>query len=729
MNSANSSDLTTDPRTIPSNPYFCWALPVLRYLWTQAPKRGLTYYSGLLLVLLLWIVPKAFETGNQQMTGQPQRQTEQRVPSSIALPLAVIAAAGAGFVAEKLNEYSVILDAEQEALSERAIEVEAANTSVRRTKLNADVAHTQHQIYEALPVAVAAQLRPAPQQRRQSAEEEAKDLADSIAGNLKVKGKEAMAEGTASDTTASLIPFTLSQDQYSPNSDGVGYTASYGTIIAASDHKTCRYYRANIRGKDSLCIDLKNEASYCGLPIVDLADDIARDDKTCFLIGITGSGKSQLTARTISLAHQRKPLTDGAVITHKSPNKKQGEVFNYAGLETSDEYWIVAGEATGSYELEQEIEALKSFVYRAIGDLKNGRSYESPSLLVIDEYGNGLEAIGIISQGLVADGHKPIASQLSALYESCVRKIITQGNSNGVRALITSHDSINDELNMSVGQRRNARFVFLGRGAELDSIETTLDPTRKMMTPDESAELRALVSQYKAAHRAMRSPDNVVLALTNVASAGWRLVIVSQDLHVDRIGFTATNPPKGSIGYTSDDATSFAAATEDVAAEDTVTDDDDLVASDSPDPMAKAKAELDALWNINTFSENDDVSQFLTVNDRNTNDTDDHGSASTDKQERDDGTLANEALIGGTAPSWMTYKDFDYLLGKLRDKLATPDGLPVSRFRIDLKPYHGPDGLERLKAALTWLEEAQIIEMETEKPFKLYFLGTEHFED
>ena len=724
MNSANSSDLPTDPHTMPSNPYFCWALPVLQHLWTQAPKRGLTYYGGLLLVLLLWIAPKAFETGNQQTTSQPQQQTEQRVPSSVALPLAIIAAAGAGFVAEKLNEYSVILDAEQEALSDRAIEVEAANTSVRRTKLNADVAHTQHQIYEALPVAVAAQLRPAPQQRQQSAEEEAKDLADSIAGNLKVKDKETTTQGIATDTTS-----TPSQAQYSPNSDAVGHTASYGVTIAIGDHKEYRYYQGSIRGKASLCIDLNKEDSYCGLPIIDLADDIARDDKTCFLIGITGSGKSQLTARTIGLAHQRKPLTDGAVITHKSPNKKQGEVFNYAGLETSDEYWIVAGEATGSYELEQEIEALKSFVYRAIGDLKNGRSYESPSLLVIDEYGNGLEAIGIISQGLVADGHKPIASQLTALYESCVRKIITQGNSNGVRALITSHDSINDELNMSVGQRRNARFVFLGRGAELDSIETTLDPTRKMMTPDESAELRALVSQYKAAHRAMRSPENVVLALTNVASAGWRLVIVSQDLHVDRIGFTATNPPKGSIGYTSDDATSFTAATEDVAAEDTVTDDDDLVASDSPDPMAKAKAELDALWNINTFSENDDVSQFLTVNDRNTNDTDDHGSASTKEQERDDGTLANEALIGGTAPSWMTYKDFDYLLGKLRDKLATPDGLPVSRFRIDLKPYHGPDGLERLKEALTWLEEAQIIEMETDKPFKLYFLGTEHFED
>ena len=402
MNPATSSDLTSLPTA--SNPYFGWALPMLRYVWTQAPKRGLTCYGGLLLVLLLWIAPKAFETGSKQVNIQPQSQTEplvephsepykepygaQHMPSSVALPIAIIAAAGAGFVAEKLTEYSVILSVEQDAVSEQAVELDAANTSVRRTRLKADVAHTQHQIYEALPPTVAAQLRPTPKQQRQSAEEEARDLANAIAGNLKVKGKNTTPEDTVTGNTlgnttspttsadSAPSPANTSPDPQAMDLQATGHTASCGVTIAAGNPEDYRYYQGNIRGKKSLCIDLNNARSYCGLPIVDLADDIARNDKTCFFIGITGSGKSQLTARTIGLAHKRKPLTDGAVITHKSPNKRQGEVFNYAGLEASDEYWIVAGEAIGSYELHQEIADLKSFVARAIGDLKHGRSYD-----------------------------------------------------------------------------------------------------------------------------------------------------------------------------------------------------------------------------------------------------------------------------------------------------------------------------------------------------------------
>ena len=695
----------------PGNPYFGWMGPMLMWIWTKAPKRGLKYYSFALLVLALCVLPKGLE--KRDASGNLTRH----VPSAVALPVAILAAGGAGYMAYKLEEYAATLAGEREAFEIDYIELDTAQTTLRRTQRKADVAYAQHQIYQALPPEVAAEVKP---KQPTSVEpiEDSKLLADALSGNLKlkVKGKEDADEKRAES------------DSVKPDSH---HTASGGLKIAAEKKSHFRYFKGKIRGKAVSCIDLTSVDSYCGVPVVDLAEDIARDDKTTFLIGITGSGKSQLTARTIGLAHERKPLTDGAVITHKSPNKQDGEVFNYAGLEDSDEYWIVAGEGNNAYEHQQEIERLESFIGRAIADLKSGRSAESPSLLVIDEYGNGLVAIDIISNGLVAEGLKPVAAQLEAYYSNCVRKIITQGNSNKVRGLITSHDSINDELKMSVGQRRNARFVYLGRGSELDSIETALDPSRKMMSKYEAAELNALVSQYKAAHRQMGSPENVVLALTNVASVGWRLAIVSQELDVPRINATAVNPPKHSIGYAGDGDTQLMPKlkqpepeTESPKLNEKINDDKEKREM-QPINLDEQRAALDRLWHVPIDDEN--------LPARTETEQPAAESAATESIDVDKHTKAKESdFIGGTAPGWMTYGDFSYLMEKLRQHLATPDGMSLALFRNKLWLYRdseGIDGLARLTEALRWLEENKIVELEQEKPYRVYYLGIDHLED
>ena len=701
----------------PDNPYFGWMGPVLMWIWTKTPKRGLKYYSFALLVLALCVLPKGLEKRNAN--GELMRH----VPSAAALPVAILAAGGAGYIASKFEEYAAMLDGEREALEVDYIELDTAQTTLRRTQRKADVAFGQHQIYKALPPEVAAEVKP---KQPTSVEpiEDSKLLADALSGNLKlkVKGKESSEKNPADDNSTDLEP--TNPDSY--------HTASGGLKIASEPRSRFRYFKGSVRGKAVSCIDLSAVDSYCGVPVVDLAEDIARDDKTTFLIGVTGSGKSQLTARTIGLAHQYKPLTDGAVITHKSPNRKDGEVFNYAGLEDSDEYWIVAGEGNSTYEHEKEIERLRSFVGRAFADLKSGRSAESPGLLVIDEYGNGLVAIDIISNGLVSEGKKPVGTQLEAYYSNCVRKINTQGNSNKVRGLITSHDSINDELKMSVGERRNARFVYLGRGSELDSIETVLDPSRKMMSKYEAAELNALVSQYKGAHRQMGSPENVVLALTNVASVGWRLVIVSQNLDVPRINATATNPPKHSIGYAGDGDTQLmpklkrpAPDTDSPDPKDKEIKDDEQETEMKPINLDAHRAALDRLWNISTDDEN--------LPARTETEPPSAEPSATAPIDIDKHANAKESdFIGGTAPGWMTYGDFSYLMEKLQQHLATPDGMSLALFRNKLWLYRdseGIDGLARLTEALNWLEENEIVELEVEKPHRVYYLGIDHLKD
>ena len=735
MRSATPTDSLTTFTHNPDNPYFGWIGPVLIWCWTKAPKRGLKYYSFALFVLLLCVLPKGLE--KRDANGNLTRH----LPSAVALPVAILAAGGAGYIASKFEEYAATLAGESEALEVHAIELDTAQTTLRRTQQKADVAFAQHQIYRALPAEVAKEVRPK-QPTNVEPIEDSQLLADAISGNLKlkVKGKENADEGADGDRTEartdnSTIPKSTNTGNY--------HTASGGLRIAAEPRSRFDYFPGEVRGKKVSCIDLSSVDSYCGIPVVDLAEDIARDDKTTFLIGITGSGKSQLTARAIGLAHQYKPLTDGAVITHKSPNRRDGEVFNYAGLEDSDEYWIVAGEGSSAYEHQQEIERLESFVNRAYANLKHGRSAESPSLLVIDEYGNGLVAINIISDGLVAEGKKPVSTQLEAYYGNCVRKINTQGNSNKVRGLITSHDSITEELNMSVGERRNARFVYLGRGSQLDSIELTLDPTRKMMSKYEAAELNTLVSQYKTAHRQMGSPENVVLALTNVASVGWRLVIVSQNLEVPRINATAVNPPKNSIGYVGDGDIQLMPKLKRPAPEPEPTDladeeettDEEYRNDMQPASLDEQITTLNKLWDIPTNSENGSTGLEIEQLEPETI-TPEPAVLDTviDSGEMSDrhANAKQSDFIGGSAPSWMTYGDFSYLMEKLQQHLATPDGMTLALLRNKLWLYRdseGIDGLTRLTEALRWLEKDKIVEMESEKPYRVYYLGIDHLKD
>ncbi|MEO1444797.1 MAG: hypothetical protein AAFV46_00915 [Cyanobacteria bacterium J06635_11] len=686
------------------------------FIWVKLPKRGLKYYAAFWVMVFLWLSPKIIES---------RSNPAQPVPPLAGFATAVLAAGGFGFLASKFEDYHHALTDERLQHSTLTVETRAADRAVRKSHLSADVTYKQHQLLQQLPPEVAAQLKPA--NPEPTSKEDAEDLANKLIAGMDRPSTRSANSGTAGEA----------DERLEPDAEGTAFTASADLNITADDRKAYQYFQGKIRGKAVLCIKLGDASHYCGVPIEDVARAIARDDKTVFLIGVTGVGKSLMTARAIGLAHTYRPLTDCLVMTHKTPNHADGEVFNYAGMENANrdtDYFEFAAEGDEIPDLLSEKESLLTFIRRIVSALKTGKPVDAPMLAVIDEYGNGLGAIKDWGAGMAAKNKSDSSSSLLASYKRVVRKTITQGNSNHVRALITSHSSVSEELEMNVDQRRNARFVYLGRGGELDSIESVLDASRKMMSSDEASELRTVLAQYKAAHRAMKSPENVVVALTNVGSVGWRLVVVSQNLQVERIEHTASNPPDGAIGFTHGDPLPettpgyLPSIAEELNPMDAQTPDDTPANSteatmknnSSTDPLATTRADLDRLLGAaipEQFTAHPEIEQT--------------GAGFPGSPDLFAGGRepADDDLLGKPAPDWMTHADFHYLLNRLEDKVATSDGLLLSHFSNGAWPYKTSGGRHnpaRLLEALRFFEQSKIVTIHDDGIKRLYFHGTDH---
>lgn len=309
-----------------------------------------------------------------------------------------------------------------------------------------------------------------------------------------------------------------------------------------------------IRGERKRCIRFGERKKYCGLPITDVSNWVARDNYSLLLIGPSGAGKTILLEHCIKNTQEHNSLVDMFGVTHKGRNIAAGEKLHYAGLEQCKDFLEYSATDSDGHRFISNGHELRRLLSRLLDSLHHGSTH--PTIALIDEVNNGHKAVNRLKRivksqwdaekaATVRGGEKPTRPELLDIadeYAEAISFAFTQGQSKNFRLWMIAHDNTNDALQMPHGEKLSARYLALTRDGQDAAFLRTFQDDRFIPDDEIRAELKAKYTAFKKAHKKMGSPANVVVCVTNVGGKGWQLVVLPQYEPVEAIEFNAVNP-------------------------------------------------------------------------------------------------------------------------------------------------------------------------------------------
>ena len=320
--------------------------------------------------------------------------------------------------------------------------------------------------------------------------------------------------------------------------------------LPASDYRF--YTRPNPQtGVEERCVSLQGHTHYAGVPIVNLAAEMAQESRSCIGVGSTGTGKSELIKQAIAAQHSIDETTDFTVFAHKSANSARGEKLNYCGLENSKDCYVLTASMNGPV-----LEAAATAVYHRLLALQGVMEAGSqvPSVLVIDQVNQGILAaekaerwISRQNEGLKKEEQYTPYPHLAETYSEDLATILVDGREKLVKTWAFGHANTNKALGLDQQIKENVFYIGLGRANNYSAVANPLKDNRFIEAQQDRDRLRQDLETYLKAHREYGSPVNVVLAITDCGNLGWRLVVLSQLEKAEPIPLGFTNPPKNGI--------------------------------------------------------------------------------------------------------------------------------------------------------------------------------------
>lgn len=475
---------------------------IAAYLWETLPKRAIVYYTGLIGGLVLWLWPLG---------------TSIRPAYKLAL---LIGAAGVvAAAADSLENFQDELDDHREKnVARRAITLQNAESVELSTQY---VAATQKRLASnsTLPIhLVEADLAEPPQGEAAAASDD-----DGFAEF--VKGAEAM------------------RSELDPSEVEGGAAALVAAGVKALPAQTLKFgTRTNPRTKQKeRVVDLTGHTSYCGLPIVDLAHEIAIDARGCLVVAPTGCGKSELQKRSIRAQWEYNPQTNFTIFAHKNRNQKTGEGLDFAGMEDTKDLFVFTASQRGEKLLSAALD-LKARLQSIDSWIDTG--CEVPHVVVIDQTNQGIVAAANAQREASLREDYEVLASFENDYVSTLRTGLIDGRTQLVKIWSFAHANTNEALGIGHQFKTNVSYTGMGRAGNYSAVSSPLktkfyvddDETRKQLLID--------LATYLEAHKQNQSPVNVVVALTNAGHDGWRLIVLPQPEAVQPIDFSATNPSK-----------------------------------------------------------------------------------------------------------------------------------------------------------------------------------------
>lgn len=467
--------------------------------YKAAPKRPIALYGSLLVALMLWIIPIRY-----------QLRTWFTLSTTI-LAAAMVAGAKTGL--ERWQDE--LEDAEDDQAYSKAVRRQAIQ-QVTTTQRYTEATAARLQVSGILPDHLKEGDLVDPQVAKQADFDDFKQMMG-------------LRDKPGADTPA------LPDDT---NDDGV---------VAASPSKYRFFKRKNAQSSTTeRCVDLNGHTHYAGLPIVDVALEMAKESRGCIGVGPTGTGKSQLLKQAIAAQDRLCPATDFTVFAHKSSNQSRGERLDYCGLEDSDDLYLLTASMNGP-RLEEAATRFHQRLISLQGIMERGS--QVPSVVVIDQINQGIKAANkaerqaarLAAEDEEGDGYYPY-KHLEEIYKDDLSTMLVDGREKCVKAWVFGHANTNEALGLGHQIKENVFYLGLGRDGIYSAVLNPLKNDRFIAVTAERQHLIATFQEYITAHKEYGSPVNVVLALTNCGHEGWRLVVLPQLSDPDPITLGVTNP-------------------------------------------------------------------------------------------------------------------------------------------------------------------------------------------
>ena len=315
-----------------------------------------------------------------------------------------------------------------------------------------------------------------------------------------------------------------------------------GVTDTGNEGKYRVFFRKNAQtGQRERCIDLKGHTHYAGLPIVNVAEEMARESRGCIGIGPTGTGKSELLKQAISAQQRVDETSDFSVFAHKSANTARGETLDYCGLENSQDLYLLTASMSGEV-LSDAAANLYSRLKVLDGLMEAGSKV--PSVVVIDQVNQGLVAAEKAErQGARSEEDDIPFPYLTETYKESLCTLLVDGREKGIKAWVFGHANTNEALGMAHQIKENVFYLGLGRDGIYSAITNVLKDDRFIAIAPIRKALAEKLETYLQAHKQHGNPVNIVLAITNCGSEGWRLVVLPQLPPPEPITLGVTNPP------------------------------------------------------------------------------------------------------------------------------------------------------------------------------------------
>lgn len=472
---------------------------MLRTVYTAAPKRAMVLYGAILLGLLLWFVPVRY-----------------KFRPWLSLTLTTLAATLVAGAQTSLERWQDEIEAqEEEAAYQKALHrtaVEAVHTTQQYAKVQA----ARLEATEGLPHYLL----------------EA-DLVDPvIAEQAEFREFKRMMGGEDTNTS-------IEEDSNAPwagdkNGDGLAPQPK-GTL------KFSQVYNKKKRKKE-LHVDLTGHSHYAGVPIVNLAQEMATESRGCIGVGPTGTGKSTLLRHAIAAQYAIDETTDFTVIEHKASNRAQGKTHDFCGLEQSTDFYEFSASMNGP-DLARAARQFYRRLYALQGVMSRGSLV--PSVVIIDQINQGLKAAakaGSYASRQEEDQGYPV--ELEEIYKDDVASFLVDGRELGLKVFCFGHSNTNSALGLEHQIKENVFYIGLGRDGNYSAVLNPLKGDRFIALKEERTQLSNQFQEYLEAHASYGLPVNVVLAITNCGGQNWRLVVLPQLPEPEPIPLSVTNPPR-----------------------------------------------------------------------------------------------------------------------------------------------------------------------------------------
>ena len=167
-----------------------------------------------------------------------------------------------------------------------------------------------------------------------------------------------------------------------------------------------------------------------------------------------------------------------------------------------------------------------------------------PSIVVIDQVNQGLVAAEKAErQGARSDEGDVPFPYLTETYKESLCTFLVDGREKGIKAWVFGHANTNEALGMGHQIKENVFYLGLGRDGIYSAITNVLKDDRFIAISPIRKALAEKLEIYLTAHQEHGNPVNIVLAITNCGSEGWRLVVLPQLPSPEPITLGITNPP------------------------------------------------------------------------------------------------------------------------------------------------------------------------------------------